>query len=231
MAGNIELQRIEAAYARRRPGNAYSWFNPGQVVRLHQVERRLLHALNRNRINSLEGKTILEIGCGTGFWLREFIRWGASPVNVTGIDIMPKRIALAKRLCPSGVKLLARSAEKLPFSGNKFDIVAQFTAFTSIIDTDLKRRIAGEMLRVLKTGGLIIWYDFFVGNPRNHDVKGVGMREIKSLFPNCTISLRRTTLAPPLLRRIAPWSPALAQALSQLPFLCTHNLGIIRKCG
>jgi hypothetical protein len=49
----------------------------------------------------------------------------------------------------------------------------QFTVFTSILDKDMKRNIAAEMLRVLKPKGVIIWYDYFVNNPKNSDVRGV----------------------------------------------------------
>jgi UDP-N-acetylglucosamine 2-epimerase len=48
----------------------------------------------------------------------------------------------------------------------------------------LKRRIAFEMLRVLKKKGLIVWYDFLVSNPRNPVVRGLRKRgNIPVLFP------------------------------------------------
>ncbi len=51
----------------------------------------------------------------------------------------------------------------------------------------MKRKIASEMLRVLKEDGSIIWYDFFVRDPRNKDVSGIGKNEIRQLFPGCQI--------------------------------------------
>ena len=68
----------------------------------------------------------------------------------------------------------------------------------------MKQAIAREMLRVLKPQGSILWYDFFMDNPRNSNVRGIGRRELASLFPDCRIWLRRVTLAPPLARRIVP---------------------------
>jgi hypothetical protein len=55
-------------------GDRYSWFNPGHVVLVQERERRLLGLLKRYGHESLQEKKIAEIGCGTGYWLREFIR-------------------------------------------------------------------------------------------------------------------------------------------------------------
>jgi hypothetical protein len=75
-------------------------------------------------------------------------------------------------------------------------MIVQSTVFSSILDSDMKRKVASEMVRVLKPDGLIIWYDCFVSNPRNKDVKGITKNEIHQLFPGCQIDLRRVTLAP-----------------------------------
>ena len=105
----------------------------------------------------------------------------------------------------------------------------QFTVFTSIYDIKLKKEISSEMLRVCKEDGIIIWYDFHIDNPKNPDVKRVKKNEIHSLFPNCEIFLKHITLAPPIARKIAPFSITLCQILEKIPFLCTHYLGIIQK--
>jgi hypothetical protein len=43
------------------------------------------------------------------------------------------------------------------------------------------------------------------------------------------IEMQRITLAPPLLRTLAPNSCLLCYLLATVPFLCTHYLGTIRK--
>ncbi|MGH7783884.1 MAG: methyltransferase domain-containing protein, partial [Candidatus Binatia bacterium] len=121
------------------------------------------------------------------------------------------------------------SAAQLPFSDNKFDLVLQSTVFTSIIDQNLKRRVAAEMLRVVKPDGLILWYDYHVNNPWNPDVRGVKRHEIYQLFSNCRIDLERITLLPPLARALAPYSYLACYLLEKFPPLCTHYLGVIRK--
>lgn len=105
----------------------------------------------------------------------------------------------------------------------------QFTVFTSILDESIKKNIATEMLRVVKTQGIIIWYDYYVNNPKNHDVKKVRKEEIYNLFSNCEIHLKRITLAPSLARAIAPCSMLTCYFLEKLIIFNTHYLGIIKK--
>jgi ubiquinone/menaquinone biosynthesis C-methylase UbiE len=225
-----EEARIRAAYAKREEDDArYSWFSPGYQFMAHERERRLLALLRRHDCEDLAAKKILDVGCGTGQWLRDFIKWGARPENITGIDLLPDRVTRARRLCPPAVRIQCASAHELPFSDEKFDVVLQSTVFTSILDPDLKRRVATEMMRVVKRKGFILWYDYHVNNPWNSDVRGVTRREINRLFPNCRIELRRITLAPPLARWITPRFWLLACLLEKIPLLCSHYLGVIRK--
>ena len=226
-----EEERIRFAYARRKEGSLYSLFSPGHLFIIQECERRILALLKRYGHDCLEGRTILDIGCGKGFWILELIQWGARPENLAGIDLLPEQIAEARQLFPAVVKLLCGNAAKLDFSDGVFDLVIQATAFTSILDMNMKLAVASEMLRVLKKGGLILWYDYSVNNPLNPDVRGVSRKEISQLFPGCQIDLERITLAPPVLRFLARYSRLACTILSGLPFLCTHYVGVIQKKG
>jgi ubiquinone/menaquinone biosynthesis C-methylase UbiE len=110
-----------------------------------------------------------------------------------------------------------------------FDIVLQSTVFTSILQDEMKRAVASEMARVLKSEGIILWYDFFYDNPKNPNVKGVKSEEIHRLFPNFHIKLERITLAPPLGRRIVPISWTGAMILEKFKVLNTHYLGVFTR--
>jgi hypothetical protein len=100
--------------------------------------------------------------------------------------------------------------------------------FTSVLDGDLRRTIAREMVRVLRPGGLILWYDYHVNNPRNRDVRGVPRQEIKQLFADCDLELERLTLAAPLARWLASRSHIGMGIARAIPWLTTHYLGVIR---
>jgi ubiquinone/menaquinone biosynthesis C-methylase UbiE len=229
-AFQAEEARIREAYAKREVSDLrYSWFNPAHQFMAQQRERRLLRLLQRYGLAALESKRILEVGCGTGQWLLDFVKWGARPENLVGIDLLADRVSKARWLCPSSVRIECASAAELPFSDQTFDVVLQSTVFTSILDPDLKRRVAAEMMRVVAPKGFVVWYDYHVNNPWNSDVRGVKRKEIYRLFPGCRIDLERVTLFPQLARALTPYSYLLCYLLEKVPLFCTHYLGVIRK--
>lgn len=232
MGQSAELERIKAEYARRRDdlqlARVYTYFNPSNLYRIQSRERLVLKLLDRYGFNPLSEKRILDVGCGSGGELRNLIQYGADPSKLCGIDLMPDRIAEARRLSPN-VGFICGSAETLPYDDASFDLVLQFTVFTSILDGEMKRRIAREMLRVLRPDGGILWYDFHFSNPANLAVRGVTRAEIEALFPGCRLDMRRVTLAPPIADRLSKVSVLACHALEKVPWLCTHYLGMIFK--
>ena len=224
-----ETERIEAAYARRQCGDLDSWLSPSHLFIMQARERQMLKLLKSLGLTRLEEQKILEVGCGTGHWLGEFIKWGARPENLTGIDLLPENLIATHSRQSLKVGLVQANAASLPFCPANFDLVLQSLVFTSILDPFMKQAVAGEILRVLKPRGLILWYDYHVNNPRNPDVQGVKRAEIHRLFSGCQIKLQRIILAPPLTRLLAPYSFLLCHLLEKLRLFNTHYLGIIRK--
>ena len=224
-----EEARVARVYAERQRTRRYSWFDPAYVFTIQEREQRVLRWLRRRGVVSLSESRILEVGCGGGYWLCEFVKWGARPKNITGIDLLPERIDEATRRCPAGVQLERGNAARLNFPDRSFDLVLQSTVFTSVLNQDLRREMAKEMIRVVKKGGFILWYDFHVRNPHNPHVQPVRKTEIHRLFRGCRIHLRRITLAPPITRFLAPGSLLACHALSKIPWLCSHYLGLIEK--
>ena len=210
------------------PSHFYSWEHLPNYFLHSQLVRDCIVEMTHERMFPLDNRAVADIGCGAGRWLLEFAQWEGR--NLHGIDLEESRIRRAMELLPSA-DLHTGDARRLPWANDSFDLVSQFTLFTSILNDAVKKQIAAEMLRVLKPGGVILWYDFRVNNPRNRGVRGIAKAEIHSLFPGCTIRLRRVTLAPPLARMTVPLSWIAASILEKLPFLRTHHLGIIRKAG
>ena len=231
MGNTSEIERIKAAYDRRKkevPSERYSFFNQANLYMIQRRDEKVLEALKKHGVTDLKGKRVLDLGCGEGGELRNLIRYGARPENLCGIDLLPDRIAMAKEISPN-IDFRCGDSSRLPYEGEMFDIVMQFTVFTSILDISMKQSIAHEMLRVLKPDGTILWYDYYMDNPGNPDVRGVKQGEIFELFRGCQIYLKRITLAPPLARAIAPHSTILCAILEKISPLCTHYLGIFKK--
>jgi ubiquinone/menaquinone biosynthesis C-methylase UbiE len=231
MHAETEADRILREYERRAreiPADFYALSRPANLFSHHGQQRALLAALERSGMIPLDSRRVLDIGCGHGQWLGHFETLQARRDNLAAIDLDPRRAAAAQERFP-GADIRVGDATHLPWSNSSFDIVAQSTVFTSILDGPTRAAVAAEMLRVLKPAGVVIWYDFLFDNPRNANVRGVRTKEIHRLFPNCRIHLRRITLAPPLARRIVPISWPVARLLEHLRLLNTHYLGVIRK--
>ena len=78
--------RIQDVYKRRRSEKTgrYSLFNEGQMFLIQEAERALLALLIKNGVDSLASKTILDIGCGSGYLIRQFVKLGATPTGESG---------------------------------------------------------------------------------------------------------------------------------------------------
>ena len=95
-----------------------------------------------------KGESVLDLGCGQGFFSRAFAAAGAS---VTGVDISKELIAIARRLSPPYVRFEVASADRLDFAaGASFDKVAIVLALQNM---DNLKGVVRECRRVLKTGG------------------------------------------------------------------------------
>src|ERR1043166_2687479 len=105
-SARVEEARIHTVYAKRPRSDArYSWLNPGHLFMMQEREHRLLTLLQRYGFTALETYKILEIGCGTGYWLREFVKWGGRPENILGVDLLADRVTEARKLCPEAMHI------------------------------------------------------------------------------------------------------------------------------
>jgi len=226
-----DLARLRSEYEDRKKrfahSDIYSLFNRPNLFTVQQRQRDILSGLKRAGVTNLADKRILEMGCGDGGVLIEFLNFGARPENLFGIDYLADRLANARGQLPLSPFTNADGSH-LPFPSASFDIVMQFTALSSILDSNLRHNISSDMLRVLRPSGLILWYDFWL-NPTNKQTHGIRPSEIKRLFPGCRYEFHKITLAPPIARRSVPVSWILALFLENLKIFNTHYLALIRK--
>src|ERR1700694_3397745 len=138
---------------------------------IQQRERILAQMLGRKGVSSLGGLEILDVGCGSGTFFLRLTLWGALPKSLHGIDIQADRVKMARAVHPD-VDVVEGNASSLPWQEGLFDIVTQFTTFTSILNNDVRVMAAREIDRVLKPGGILIWYDFWLNpsNPKTHPI-------------------------------------------------------------
>jgi ubiquinone/menaquinone biosynthesis C-methylase UbiE len=97
------------------------------------------------------GDTVLDVACGTGVLARDAVDVvGASAV--TGVDINPGMLAVARRRSPE-IVWRAAAAEALPFSDASFDAV--LCQFGLMFFADRVQALR-EMRRVARPGGAIV---------------------------------------------------------------------------
>ena len=112
-----------------------------------EVEQPVMYSLVPQKLNGLR---LLDLGCGPGIHLQEYIRRGAEGF---GIDLSEKMIELAKKHCPKA-NYAVGSCTALPYQDAYFDIVTASFVLDHLqnIEPAIK-----EVRRVLKNGGLLVY--------------------------------------------------------------------------
>jgi SAM-dependent methyltransferase len=227
-----ESAEIRRRYERRKALGFDARYNP-QLPSVYMAFRELEWALIRwirvCKQAPVKEKRVLEIGCGSGGNLLEFIRLGFRPQNLVANELLEDRAASARRRLPQEVEVLLGDALELRLPENSFDIVLQSTVFTSILADSVQAKLANLMWQWTKPGGGILWYDFVYNNPENPDVRGVPVRKIRRLFPHGRLRVWPVTLAPPLSRLVVKIHPFFYTILNSIHCLRTHVLCWVAK--
>jgi len=117
-------------------------------------KRAVKRAIAESNIK-LEGKHILDVGCGGGRWCRLFKACGA---EVIGIDIQETTIKKNRDIFPD-IDFRVMSAKNLDFPDNCFDVVSFITVLQHIPYKDQLTAVK-ESARVLKDGGHMLVLEF-----------------------------------------------------------------------
>lgn len=130
-------------YQRRAPeyDQIYFWEDPAR-----QSELADLYFLSRR---VLQGRQVLDLACGTGFWTKIISERAGS---ITGVDINRATLARAagkKYLCP--VRLVRSDFFHLPFAGADFDGLLATFVISHVRRQDLTR-LRDMLGRVMKPG-------------------------------------------------------------------------------
>jgi ubiquinone/menaquinone biosynthesis C-methylase UbiE len=226
-----EKFRIQQEYRRREAEiepNLYAPWQPAQMFFLSERKRAAASLLHQSGKFPVAGDQCLEIGYGKLGWLADLISWGLRETDLHGIELDEERARYAQDALPQA-DLRVGDATRLPWQNDSFKLVVASTVFSSIIDLNVRKRVALEISRVLMPSGVLLWYDLAVNNPRNDHVRGIRAKEIRRLFPGFEGKIKSETLAPPIARFVAPRSITLATLLGAFPMLRTHLLAVLIK--
>ncbi len=124
------------------------WYDEPQGAIYDRLEKRAVARLLPDRGR---GGELLDVGCGTGHWARFFAKRG---FRVTGIDISPSMVRLARAKAISCTSFIVADAHRLPFPDRRFDVVVAITTLEFVRDAEV---VVREMARcVRRPGGILL---------------------------------------------------------------------------
>lgn len=184
--GRSLVERVQEHYreflpmARRwdDPEFLYSWRNPIGRYQRERIRRALLELLTRNRV-PINADPILDIGCGTGDWLRFFAEVRGTTSGLIGVELSVESLQRGVMINP-GVFTIQADARALPFRDRSFLIISQFVTFEHLVDLESLRQACLELTRVCSPGGWLIWYDLL---PVHSEIqRGFTEADVRELF-------------------------------------------------
>lgn len=95
-----------------------------------------------------KGSRVLDVGCGTGVYLRRF---AAAGLDAVGVEPAPGMIEVARRENPT-LRVEQGVATLLPFEDASMDAVTSIEVFRYLHAEDIERSLS-EIARVLRPGG------------------------------------------------------------------------------
>jgi SAM-dependent methyltransferase len=111
------------------------------------------------RPEDLNGKLVLDVGCGMGRFAEVATRWGA---HVVGIDLSLASEVAAKNLADRTATIFQADVFKLPFAAGSFDYVYSIGVLHHTPDCE---RAFKALPRLLKPGGRIAIWLYSAYNP------------------------------------------------------------------
>jgi ubiquinone/menaquinone biosynthesis C-methylase UbiE len=146
---------LSAASAERYDYQVEILFGGGAAA----MRRQALVPLRRALAEHTAGARLLDLGCGTGLFLRE-VKRNHPRLAVTGLDLSAPYLDVARRRLAawSCIELVEAAAESIPADNASFDIVTCVYLLHELPPA-ARRQVAAEIRRVLRPGGVLILVD------------------------------------------------------------------------
>ena len=139
--------------AQHGAGEIWNWESPAGKVRWARRVKMLSSHLK-------PCMTVLELGCGAGYFTRELVRSGA---DIVAIDVSPELLEIARSNCSApNVQYQLENAYELSYEDAVFDSVVG----SSVLHHLEIEKALRDIHRVLKAGGTIFFTEPNMLNPQ-----------------------------------------------------------------
>jgi SAM-dependent methyltransferase len=129
------------------PAEYDAWYDTPRGRWIGETE----YALVRRTLSSRVGETVLDVGCGTGWFTRHL---AADGLTVTGLDPNADALAFARVHSDPKIRWVDGDARRLPFPDASFDCVVSIAALCFIPD---EQEAIAEIVRVARRRFAIGW--------------------------------------------------------------------------
>ena len=128
---------------------------------MYRVRRRILRRALRRAGLSAEGATVHDVGAGTGFYVREWLKLGVASVN--GNDLSAAAVGRLQNEFPTAEFVREDIAEaRRATSGRQYDLVSAFDVLFHIVDDGRFVRAIGNIADLTRPGGHFLLSDNFL---------------------------------------------------------------------
>lgn len=120
----------------------------------NSYKRQMMANAYKRLLGPLQGKRVLDVGCGTGRGAEDFAREAEA---VTGCDASLDMLSLARRKTAGSANcsFAASYAQYLPFPDDSFDVVTSLN-FLHLFSLETQAAMVAEMKRVLQPSGVLL---------------------------------------------------------------------------
>ncbi|BBP04600.1 ubiquinone biosynthesis O-methyltransferase [Sulfuriferula plumbiphila] len=173
-ADQLELDKFSAL--------AHKWWDPNSEFKpLHEINPLRLDYIDR--LASLNGKTVLDVGCGGGILTESMAGRGAI---VTGIDLAEKSLKVARlHLIESGAKVDYRCTPVETLAAEhpaSFDVITCMEMLEHVPNPESVVRACAELVR---PGGWV-FFSTLNRNPKSYLFAIIGAEYVLNLLPRGT---------------------------------------------
>ena len=120
------------------------WYETAEGAMFDRLEKK---AISKYLLRNVQGRKLLEIGCGTGHWSQFFDENG---FEVMGVDVSERMISKALEKKLQNTSFYIDDGHFLPFKDGVFDVTAAIVTLEFVRDAEL---VVREMVRCTRRPG------------------------------------------------------------------------------